>query len=489
MHPSRRTARLPSLLMLFAVLAVHAGTVLAGGKLPTPTEAEQAEVVVVLKEIYGTQMNSRDPDVKRQLAQDLLAEADNPANDAASRYVLLRKAAIFAGEAGDPVTALAALSNMDALYRTQTGELRHRILSQTMRTAREVEEFAAIAHGYAELTAIAIREDNFNIARQAAQQALVTAQRTRDPAFIAPFRTLMPMVMDAQRQYQAVASSFKTLESNPVDPDANLAVGRYLAFLKGDWEEGLPHLAKGADRDIAGAAQTELGAPEEPESRLALGDAWYATAAEESNAAMKNALLLRAALHYREALPTLQGLARRRIEVRIGEADAVAETGAGIDVPELSVRRAGGRQPAEIRKLEEGLGYKLDRRPNDAVEFQGGWYKLIERPMRWDEAQAHCRELGGFLMIVDSQERQDFAVKLAGGRHTWIGLRRVPQGGDFFWVDGTEPEFTAWAPGEPSHPGSEHWAHLSWYGDEGSHAGRWNDSNNDRMQFICEWVR
>ena len=36
--------------------------------------------------------------------------------------------------------------------------------------------------------------------------------------------------------------SLATLEKEPADPKANLAVGRYLCFFKGNWDQGLPKL-------------------------------------------------------------------------------------------------------------------------------------------------------------------------------------------------------------------------------------------------------
>lgn len=473
---------------VFLALVVVAGHSIPGHadeKMPVPSEKEQAEVMELLKEIYGTEMASRDTEVKKKLAESLLKEAENPANDAASRYVLLSLAANAGSEAGDTHTALKAIGKMEQLYRARTSNLRMQVLSQSQRSAREPEEFAAVAHGYADLVMTAIREDNYDVARQAAQQGLSMALRTRDQAFSAPFRTLSRTVSEAQQMYQSVAPSFQALQSNPDNPEANLVVGRYLAFLKGNWSEGLPHLAKGSDREIAAVAQTDLGAPEEAESQLALGNAWYAIAERESNANMKNEIILRAAEQYRKALPTLEGLAKRRIEVRIGEADAIAEATAVGPLPESINPQLGRRQISEQRQLEQALGYRLGRRPNAAVEFQGRWYQLIQHRMTWEQAQARCQELGGFLMIVDSQEKQDFAVKLANGQDTWIGLRRVPHGGRFFWVDGSEPGFAVWAPGEPNnHGGREHWTHIR-RGD-----GLWNDHNETfEAQFICEWVR
>lgn len=322
----------------------------ADEKLPVPSEKEQAEVVELLKEIYGTQMTSRDANVKKELAQTLLKQAEDPANDASSRYVLLHLAATHAAEALDMDTAMEAITKMEGLYRARTSDLRLQLLSQAQRSAREVEEFATLANGYAELVMIAIREDNYDVGRQAAQQALAMAQRTRDRDFVASFRDLRGTVNEAQQVYQSVVSSFNALQANPDNPGANLAVGRYLAFMKGNWSEGLPHLAKGSDKEIAAAAQTDLGSPQEAESQVALGNAWYAIAEKESNESMKNGIILRAAEYYRKALPTLGGLAKARVEQRVQEATEIAEEGT-IQVTLSIGRESAGsnrRRPAQI---------------------------------------------------------------------------------------------------------------------------------------------
>src|SRR5258706_6184202 len=50
----------------------------------------------------------------------------------------------------------------------------------------------------------------------------------------------------------------KILEKNSDDQEAALQLGRHLCFVKGDWEAGLPLLAKGKDKALADLAQFEL---------------------------------------------------------------------------------------------------------------------------------------------------------------------------------------------------------------------------------------
>ena len=46
---------------------------------------------------------------------------------------------------------------------------------------------------------------------------------------------------------EAVQAAAATLDQNALDPEANLVVGRYLCFIKGDWKMGRSMLALGSD--------------------------------------------------------------------------------------------------------------------------------------------------------------------------------------------------------------------------------------------------
>ena len=48
------------------------------------------------------------------------------------------------------------------------------------------------------------------------------------------------------------------LVANPDDATANLALGKYACFTKGQWEQGFAHLAKGNDSTLAELANKSL---------------------------------------------------------------------------------------------------------------------------------------------------------------------------------------------------------------------------------------
>lgn len=59
----------------------------------------------------------------------------------------------------------------------------------------------------------------------------------------------------------------KVLEKTPDDPEACQSMGRYLCFIRADWDAGLQYLTKAKDKSLAELAQHELGTLELPSAK------------------------------------------------------------------------------------------------------------------------------------------------------------------------------------------------------------------------------
>jgi len=113
-----------------------------------------------------------------------------------------------------------------------------------------------------------------------------------------------------------VAKAITVLETKPNDPAANLLVGRYCCFVKGDWAGGLPLLAKGGDTVAQGVATAELKNPTDATGQLSLADGWWAYS-ETLSGSEKEAIQSHARDYYRKALPALTGLAKLKADARL----------------------------------------------------------------------------------------------------------------------------------------------------------------------------
>lgn len=121
--------------------------------------------------------------------------------------------------------------------------------------------------------------------------------------------------------------------------------------------------------------------------------------------------------------------------------------------------------------------------PEDAVYFNGKWYKAYVDTSGWKSSQGKCQRLGGQLAIVPDQATQTFLKKLANGRKLMIGASKE-RSEVWKWVDGTAMTFQAWDRGQPNDvKGNENYAAMGpkggWYDVA--------DSTDWTQGYICEW--
>ncbi|KAM9331906.1 collectin-12-like isoform 2-T2 [Pholidichthys leucotaenia] len=104
----------------------------------------------------------------------------------------------------------------------------------------------------------------------------------------------------------------------------------------------------------------------------------------------------------------------------------------------------------------------------------------------FDDARESCDFQSASLLIVNDMEEQKWLKKRASGKgFFWIGLTDKEVENVWRWLDGTEPTFTQWKPGQP-----DNWSHGHEKGEDCAgiiRDGLWNDfSCEDLINYICE---
>ena len=119
--------------------------------------------------------------------------------------------------------------------------------------------------------------------------------------------------------------------------------------------------------------------------------------------------------------------------------------------------------------------------PQDAVEFQGHYYKFFTDKMKWHDAKKYCEDLGGYLVTITSAEENQFISSLIGG-DIIIGATDEAQEGVWQWVTGELFEYSNFPLGEPNNQGNEDYLCMG-------KSGFWNDGHCEReyWAFVCEW--
>ena len=83
-----------------------------------------------------------------------------------------------------------------------------------------------------------------------------------------------------RREYEKIADAQKKLETTPTDGAANLLVGKFLCFVKSDWENGLPRLVLGSDDVLrANAEKDAKAATGTATDKVEAAESWHKLAA------------------------------------------------------------------------------------------------------------------------------------------------------------------------------------------------------------------
>lgn len=138
-----------------------------------------------------------------------------------------------------------------------------------------------------------------------------------------------------QREEKRVQKDMKVLETNPTDPEASLAVGKFLCFVRADWDRGLQNLAVCKDQTLVSLAMIDLGTQKPDNSKnspltgatfeygeeialeIVKGDQWWTEAKNHQGSVEKINIYNRAAFWYRKATKTVDDSHRKKLFARI----------------------------------------------------------------------------------------------------------------------------------------------------------------------------
>ncbi len=301
------------------------GESLPGQKSATPKQELIEQALAELKSTFATEYaKATTPEGKLSLAKLLLVEAEHTTGDATVQYVMLRQAAQLAAEAGDYLVCREAVLKIESLSSGDPWPLRIETLSELSRSVRSADDRAAVVNGALQLVDVALRADNHEAAEKLASIAVAAASKGSDLSLRKLAIEQREAVRVATKAWEEVQPAAQKLASDPNDPEANLIVGRYRAFVRRDWAGGLPLLAKGSEARLKTIAQADIANPTSAEEQAKLGDLWWEYADGQSGAAHA-AARARATHWYVLAEPHLQGLAKTRAERRLREAGAVVD--------------------------------------------------------------------------------------------------------------------------------------------------------------------
>uniref|UniRef100_A0A3P8NI13 C-type lectin domain-containing protein n=1 Tax=Astatotilapia calliptera TaxID=8154 RepID=A0A3P8NI13_ASTCA len=105
--------------------------------------------------------------------------------------------------------------------------------------------------------------------------------------------------------------------------------------------------------------------------------------------------------------------------------------------------------------------------------------KKFQEEKSWQESRQDCLQKGADLVIINSQEEQNFVNQL--NKYLWIGLTDSETDGTWKWVDGTRMTTSYWNSGEPNGLKNENCGQIKNYNSKNS----WND---EKCSILHSWV-
>ncbi len=286
---------------------------------PVPPVEERQKAIELLREVYKVEYDGAVTAAsKSALAKKLLKAGIVTQENPAAQFALLRIAKDIAAAGGDVDIAMEAASAIGTFFEVQELDYITETLVASAKLIRSRGGHQRILDHAIPNLAAAIKADQYDVAKQLVEVALSSARATEDASAIDLLRTKAGEVATLAEHHGRLSVELKKLETNPNDPRANYAVGRFQCFIKGNWTDGLALLAFGTDEVLSELAVRELKGRT---SSLELGDSWWNVAEREEGLAAKN-IQRHAAGFYRKSIPLASGLERAKAEKRLAQIES-----------------------------------------------------------------------------------------------------------------------------------------------------------------------
>jgi probable HAF family extracellular repeat protein len=341
-------------------------------KLAVPAEDSLKTAVDNVQAIYGDSFkNAQTVEQKTSLAKKLFEVGNDTTDDVAGRYVLFRMARDLAAENGDIRTSFLALSQLEQEFEIGSQSERLNTFESLVKSVRQRDDIRILIRQLNECVHGAIRVNEYKSARQFAEFALVAAQKIRDVEMLKESKAQLDDLAVLEKEYVAVQAATAILEKTPADPTANSIVGKYICFVKGEWNTGIPMLIVGNDEALRAVAEQDLADPKDANEQVKLADAWWNLASSEKGLKKRN-IIAHSQQWYAAAFPRLTGLTRARVEQRSKEWQRATAPPMSQAVPDFV------SLDALLSSLSKGMnlqGVPLRRWTDLQVEMAHTWMK------------------------------------------------------------------------------------------------------------------
>jgi hypothetical protein len=282
--------------------------------LPSGVDANAIQTAeATVKDSIADDLAAAKTTVRREsLINKLLQMAAGNPTDKASRFVLLRNAAVMAAALGEAQLVTDAMSQLEAMVKDPSPTWND--VFAALDTRHPIQDASLLTDKLNSLFRRAIAKDDYDAAIKYCNHLLAIGKQDKDLGLQGAARTMVSETNLAKEEWKRTAPDREALKQDPSDEKANRAVGRFLVLYKGDFERGLPLLATSGDKALAAAATADLKQKKSSAEMLAVGDSWSNVAKAFSP---RTASQERAAYWYRQARSLTDFADRSRIDAKL----------------------------------------------------------------------------------------------------------------------------------------------------------------------------
>jgi formylglycine-generating enzyme required for sulfatase activity len=252
-------------------------------RLSCPPEAKVDEAVALIRAAYEAAYdNAKDTGEPDPLIEQLTSLA-NQTTDSAKKYALLSEAEAVATQYENYASALDILAKRAEQFQIDGLKLKGQLLKRL--AGPKVAADLVLFDQASETAEQAVQVERFDVAAEAASLALSVAKavdreqkaearkRGRSvgkvgkdeagpppvgPGLVKKATALQSRVTASQKLFAEYGEAVTDIKSQPDDAAANSVVAKYLCFVRGDWQKGLPALAKSDLKGLKEVAAKEV---------------------------------------------------------------------------------------------------------------------------------------------------------------------------------------------------------------------------------------
>ncbi|HEX4130871.1 MAG TPA: hypothetical protein VHZ24_12580 [Pirellulales bacterium] len=230
-----------------------------------------------MKEIFKDDLSAaKTSEAKQTLATKLIQRGQATQGDPAERYAMLATARQSAIDAGAPSLATTAIAALSDLFEIDVrGELAAALGKMADKATLSPTTYKDVAESASAEADAAAGDEDWDAAKRLSDISLAAMRKSKDPVLVRQMVERSKSVAADRQQWDAAEAARAALKENPNDAAANLVVGRYLCFVRDDWDEGLKHLAASNGPAFKELAEKSREAANEPAAQPELGDAWW----------------------------------------------------------------------------------------------------------------------------------------------------------------------------------------------------------------------